>query len=86
MTAEVLYEIVDKWKAEGIWPIVRNEKGDGCVDDLLIRVFFMILPTSPRPYVSLLSASVPPSVLRCDHSTIQSALITTLMILSVHYI
>ncbi|KAI0282177.1 NAD-P-binding protein [Russula aff. rugulosa BPL654] len=27
MTAEVLYEIVDKWKAEGIWPIVRNEKG-----------------------------------------------------------
>jgi len=27
MTAEVLYEIVDKWKAEGIWPIVRNETG-----------------------------------------------------------
>jgi hypothetical protein len=27
MTAEVLYEIVDKWKAEGIWPIVRNEMG-----------------------------------------------------------
>jgi len=27
MTAEVLYEIVDKWKAEGIWPIIRNEKG-----------------------------------------------------------
>jgi hypothetical protein len=27
MTAEVLYEIVDKWKADGIWPIVRNEKG-----------------------------------------------------------
>lgn len=27
MTAEVLYEIVDKWKADGIWPIVRNESG-----------------------------------------------------------
>ena len=27
MTAEVLYEIVDKWQAEGIWPIVPNEKG-----------------------------------------------------------
>jgi hypothetical protein len=25
MTADVLYEIVDKWKAEGIWPTIRNE-------------------------------------------------------------
>lgn len=62
--------------------------GDSRIDDPLIRDFFsfMILPTSPRPYVSLLLASVPPSVLRCGHSTIQFALITTLMILSVHYI
>jgi len=27
VTADVLYEIVDKWKAEGIWPIVQNERG-----------------------------------------------------------
>jgi len=27
VTAEVLYEIVDNWKAEGIWPIVRSESG-----------------------------------------------------------
>lgn len=27
MTADVLYEIIDKWKTEGIWPTVRNESG-----------------------------------------------------------
>ena len=24
MTADVLYEIVDKWKAEGSWPTIRS--------------------------------------------------------------
>ena len=24
MTADVLYEIVDKWKVEGIWPAIRS--------------------------------------------------------------
>jgi len=24
MTADVLYEIVDKWKAEGSWPAIRS--------------------------------------------------------------
>jgi hypothetical protein len=27
MTADILYEIIDKWKAEGIWPTSRNGSG-----------------------------------------------------------